>query len=154
MSTTDREIVITRLLEAPRELVFEVWTSPQHVVHWFGPNGFTTTNIEMNVKPGGMWRFIMHGPNGIDYTNRMVFKEVVKPERISYTHSSDIDDDPRAFEGLVTFEAVGNKTLVTLKTIFKTAVDRDKAIKEIGAIEGGKQTLGRLASYVEGLAKK
>src|SRR6266852_4602923 len=78
----DREIVITRLLDAPRELAFQAWTEPQHVAHWWGPNGFTNTIHEMDVRPGGVWRFIMHGPDGTDYKNEIVYVEVVKPERL------------------------------------------------------------------------
>ena len=65
--TADREIVATRVFDAPRDLVFRMWTDPAHIVHWWGPNGFTTTIHEMDVRPGGMWRFIMHGPDGVDY---------------------------------------------------------------------------------------
>lgn len=78
--TADREIVISRLIHAPRELVFKVWTDPKHVAHWWGPNGFTNTIHEMDVRPGGVWRFIMHGPDGVDYPNKIVYKEVVKPQ--------------------------------------------------------------------------
>ena len=73
------EIVTTRLLNAPRALVFEAWTDPHHVAQWWGPNGFTNTIHEMDVTPGGVWRFVMHGPDGVDYPNRIVYIEVVNP---------------------------------------------------------------------------
>lgn len=71
--TADREIVITRVFDAPREQVFDAWTDSEHVSQWWGPNGFTTTTHEMDVRPGGVWRFIMHGPDGVDYKNRIVY---------------------------------------------------------------------------------
>ncbi len=86
--TTDREIVATRLLDAPRELVWEVWTDPKHLAQWWGSNGFANTIHEIEVKPGGVWRFIMHGPDGTDYKNEIVYVEVVKPERLVYDHVS------------------------------------------------------------------
>ena len=78
-STADREIAATRIFDAPRELVWKAWTDPKHVAQWWGPNGFTNTIHEMNVSPGGVWRFMMHGPDGTDYPNRIVFIEVVEP---------------------------------------------------------------------------
>jgi uncharacterized protein YndB with AHSA1/START domain len=80
----DRELVFTRVYDAPRELVFEAWTDPKHLTQWWGPNGFTTTIHEMDVRPGGVWRLVMHGPDGKDYNNRIAFLEVVKPERLVY----------------------------------------------------------------------
>src|SRR2546430_11151240 len=80
--TSDREILLTRVFDAPRELVFKVWTDPEHVGRWWGPRGFTNTIHEMDVRPGGVWRFTMHGPDGVDYLNRIVFIEVARPERL------------------------------------------------------------------------
>ena len=85
--TPDREIVIKRTLDAPRELVFAAWTDLKHLPHWYGPNGFTTTIHEMDLRPGGVWRLTMHGPDGRDYTSKIVFSEVVRPERLVYRHS-------------------------------------------------------------------
>lgn len=147
-NTADREIVHTRLLKAPRELVFEVWTNPAHVALWWGPTGFTNTIQEMEVRPGGTWRFIMHGPDGTDFPNRIVFHEVVKPERLTYTHGSDDPNDPNQFEVTVTFEAQGDKTMLTMRAIFATAAERDRVVNEFGAVEGGKQTLDRLEAFL------
>ena len=147
LDTTEREIVTTRTFDAPRDLVFKAWTDPKHVAEWWGPNGFTNTIIEMNVRPGGVWRFIMHGPDGTDYPNRTVFHEVVEPERLVYTHDSDIDDDPDGFHVTVTFEARGHKTIVTMRALLKSVEACVKA-KAFGAVEGGKQTLERFAEYV------
>ncbi len=74
-SISDREIVATRVFDAPRELVFQVWTDAKHVSNWWGPRGFTTTTYEMDVRPGGVWRHVMHGPDGTDYPNEIVFVE-------------------------------------------------------------------------------
>lgn len=146
-ATADREIVLTRVFDAPRELVFKAFTDPKHVAQWWGPNGFTNTIHEMDVRPGGVWRFIMHGPNGVDYPNRVVYSEVVKPERLAWAHGSD-DGKPANFHATVTFAEQGGKTRVTMRMLFATAAERDKTVKEVGAIEGGNQTLARLAAYL------
>jgi uncharacterized protein YndB with AHSA1/START domain len=147
--TADREIVLTRVFDAPRELVWEAWTDPKHVVNWWGPRGFTTTIEKMDVRPGGVWKHVMHGPDGTDYPNSSVFKEVVKPERIVYSHGGGKKGEPGAhFVATWTFEALGDKTRVTMRGVFDTAADRDRVVKEYGAIEGGKQTLERFAEYL------
>ena len=146
--TTDREIVLSRRFDAPRALVFEVWTGREHVGHWWGPDGFKTTTHEMDVRPGGVWRYTMHGPDGTDYPNLVDFIEVVKPERLVYWLGSGVADDPQRFHVTVTFEAQGKATLVTMRSVFSTAAIRDKLVKDVNAIEGGKQHLARLAAYL------
>ncbi len=140
----DREIVETRLFNAPRDLVFQMWTDPRHVEKWWGPNGFTTTISEMDVRPGGNWRLVMRGPDGTDYNNRIVFVEVAKPERLVYKHVPEPGTEPVSFETTITFIAEGEKTRVTVRMLFPSTVARDYVIKKYGAIEGLKQTLGRL----------
>jgi uncharacterized protein YndB with AHSA1/START domain len=148
--TPDREIVTTRLFDAPREMVWEAFTDPKQVAQWWGPNGFTTTIHEMDVRPGGRWRHTMHGPDGINYPNASVFKEVVKPERIGYSHGGGKEDGPGvSFEATWTFETEGDKTRLTGRSVFATAAMRDLVVKEYGAIEGGKQTLAKLDQYLE-----
>ena len=144
---TDREIVITRLLDAPRELAFQAWTEPQHVAQWWGPNGFTNTIHEMDVRPGGVWRFIMHGPNGVDYPNKAVFIEVKEPERLIFTHGSGAEDDPD-FEVTATFVDEGGKTRLTLRQLYTTAAQRDNVASEYHAVEMGNQTFDRFARYL------
>jgi uncharacterized protein YndB with AHSA1/START domain len=144
----DREMVISRLINAPRELVWKAWTDPKHVKHWWGPNGFTNTIHEMNVKPGGVWRFMMHGPDGIDFPNKIVFNEVVKPERLVYTHSSEDENDPNIFHTTVTFEDQQGKTWLTMRALFATAEELKRVVEEYGAKEGGNQTLSRLEEYL------
>jgi uncharacterized protein YndB with AHSA1/START domain len=144
---SDREIVFTRSFDAPRELVFEVWTRREHLAHWWGPNGFTITTHEMDVRPGGLWRFVMHGPDGVDYPNRIVFSEVVKPERLVYDHAGE-EGAPANFTVTATFGQEGSSTRLTMRMVFPTAEERDRVVKVYGAIEGGKQTLGRLGAYL------
>lgn len=148
--TADREIVLTRVFDAPRELVWQAWTDPRHVVNWWGPKGFTTTIEKMDVRPGGVWKHVMHGPDGTDYPNSSVFKEVVKPERIVFSHGGGKPGGPGAhFVATWTFESLaGNKTKVTVRMVFDSPVDRDFVVKEYNAIEGGKQTLERFAEYL------
>ena len=145
--TSDREIIHSRLLNAPRPLVYEAFTQPQHVAQWWGPDGFTNTIHEMDVRPGGVWRFIMHGPDGTDYTNRVVFHEVQPPERLVYEHGSDIDNDPNRFHVTTTFEDQGAKTLITMRLVCQSAEQCEK-FKKFGAVEGGRQTLARFEAYL------
>lgn len=144
---TEREIVITRVFNAPRERVFEAWTDPKCIAQWRGPRGFTTTIDEMDVRPGGVWRFVMHGPDGVDYQNRIVYEEIVRPERLVYQHSSDQEDDPGQFQVTVTFGEEDDKTRLTMRMLFQSTAEREKNV-EFGAIEGGKQTLDRLAEHL------
>ncbi|MGN6184863.1 MAG: SRPBCC family protein [Thermoanaerobaculia bacterium] len=146
-----RTIVQTRMFDAPRELVFEAWTTPEHVAQWFGPMGFTTTTHEMSVKAGGVWNFIMHGPDGTDYPNRIEYEEVTPPERLVYSHG---DGGARLFHVVITFEQVGAQTRLTMRSLFPTAEARDLVVEKYGAIEGGRQTLERLARYVASRLEK
>jgi uncharacterized protein YndB with AHSA1/START domain len=141
--SANREILTSRVYDAPRELVFEAWTNPKHVVQWWGPNGFTTTMHEMDVRAGGAWRFIMHGPDGTDYRNENVFIEVVKPSLLVYSHVSA----PK-FTSTVTFEDAGGKTKLTMRMVFATADEREHVVKKFGAVEGAKQTFERLAAFL------
>jgi uncharacterized protein YndB with AHSA1/START domain len=150
VENADCEIVISRDFNAPRELVWEAWTNPEHVANWWGPRGFTTTIEEMDVRPGGVWKHVMHGPDGANYPNKSVFKEVVKPERIVYSHGGGRDGGPGVhFVATWTFDApAADKTRLTIRMVFASAADRDFVVKEFGAIEGGKQTLERLAEHL------
>ncbi|MGA7373329.1 MAG: SRPBCC domain-containing protein [Methyloceanibacter sp.] len=152
-SSADREIVIARLIDAPPARVFDAWTDPQQVVQWWGPRGFTTTTSKMDVKPGGVWGFVMHGPDGRDYQNRITYLEVVKPERLVYKHGGDEDLEPVSFQTTVTFVPQGSKTMVTMRAVFPTAEERNRVVKEYGAVEGGKQTLARLDEHLSGAAR-
>jgi uncharacterized protein YndB with AHSA1/START domain len=146
-STADREIVISRVLDAPRELVWRAWTEPEHLAQWWGPDGFTSTIQEMDVRVGGVLRLVMHGM-GMDFDNVMNYFEVVEPERLVYDHGNGEEDDPNKFLVTVTFAEQGGKTEVTMRSLFATPEARDYVVREFGAIEGGKQTLARLAEHV------
>ena len=143
-----RELVVTRVIDAPRELVFEAWTDPNHLAQWWGPNEFSTTTHSFDFRPGGIWRFVMHGPDGRDYQNRITWDEIARPERLTYHHGGDEDVEPVEFRTVVTFEAVGGKTRLTLRAEFPNAEERDRVVRDYGADEGAKQTVGRLAEYV------
>jgi uncharacterized protein YndB with AHSA1/START domain len=146
-ATTDREIVINRTIDAPRDLVFEAFTEVRHLSQWWGPTGFTTTTRAFEFREGGAWDFVMHGPDGSDYPNWITWRKIVRPERITLLHG-DSADDQNAFESIITFADRGDSTEVVMRTVFPTAELRDKAVEEFHAIEGGRQTLGRLAAYV------
>ena len=150
-STADREMVVTRTIKAPRELVFQAFTDPQHVGHWWGPNGFTLTTFSMDVKPGGSWRYVMHGPDGRDYQNKITYLEIVKPERLVYLHGDGSDNEVEqvSFQTTLTFVEQEGKTTVTMRALFPTAQERDRVVKEYGALEGGKQHLARLEGHLE-----
>ena len=99
-----RSIIATRVFDAPRDLVFAVWTDPKHLAQWWGPHGFTTTTHSFDMRSGGVWRFVMHGPDGRDFQNRITYEEVVRPERIVYRHGGGEDVEPVQFKTTVTFE--------------------------------------------------
>jgi uncharacterized protein YndB with AHSA1/START domain len=143
--SSDREIVITRVFDATRDLVFEAFTDPKHISLWWGPRGFRTTVHEMDVRPGGVWKLTMRGPDGVDYKNRIVFKEVKKPERLVFQHQPEHGSEPVSHETTVTFEDLGEKTHLTLRMLFPTVEQRQFVVTKHRAIEGGHQTLARLA---------
>jgi uncharacterized protein YndB with AHSA1/START domain len=149
-STEDaRSIVTTRVFDAPRELVFAAWSDPEHLAQWWGPNGFTTTTRAFDMRPGGVWRFVMHGPDGRDYQNRITYDEIVKPERLVYSHGGAEDVEPVQFRVTVTFEDLGGKTRLTMRAVFPSAAERDRVAKDYGAVEGAQQTLARLAEHLK-----
>jgi uncharacterized protein YndB with AHSA1/START domain len=148
LDSDPRSIIGMREFDAPRDLVFAAWSDPKHLAQWWGPNGFTTTTHSFDFRPGDMWRFVMHGPDGRDYQNRIVFEEVVRPERIIYRHSGAGDTESVQFRTTVTFEDLGGKTRLTLHARFPTPEDRERVIRDYGADKGMVQTLARLADYL------
>jgi len=150
--TSDPTAMIgTRLIDAPRDLVWSVWTDPEHLARWWGPDGFSTTTSVFDFKPGGVWRFVMHGPDGRDYENRVTFDEIVPPSLLRYHHGGGDDVEPVQFRTTVTFDAIGQRTRVTLRGTFPSAEERARVTREYGADKGLAQTLGRLAEYAESL---
>ena len=147
-ANAEREMVIERTVNAPREIVWRAWTEAEQIAKWWGPNGFTTTIHEMKVEVGGVWRFIMHGPDGTDYPNKVVYREIVKPERLVFDHGDD--HGKHSHQSTVTFAAQGSKTKVTLRALFDSVEAHDAAMKY--AVEGGNQTLSRLDQYLTTLS--
>jgi uncharacterized protein YndB with AHSA1/START domain len=147
---SDRVIVISRVVNAPRELVWTAISSPAHVGKWWGPRGFTTTIEKMDVRPGGVWKHVMRGPDGTNYPNQSVFKEVVRPERLVYEHTGGREGGPLIHHTFTwTFEdASSGKTRVTINILLESDADREKIVREFGAIEGAKQTLERLSEHL------
>ena len=142
LSTTDRELVIKRVFNAPRELMFAVWTDPKHVVQWWGPNGFSTTVQEMDVRPGGLCRYSMRSPDGHDYPFDGHYLEVVKPERL--VSEGTIHGVPSQVVWTeVTFAEQEGHAKVTVRQVysFESAATR-------GAPIGWNQQLDRLTAYL------
>jgi uncharacterized protein YndB with AHSA1/START domain len=151
--TADREVVITRIIDAPRELVFEAFTDVRHLSQWWGPEGFTTTTRSFEFRVGGEWDYVMHGPDGTDYPNWISWTEIVPPERLALRHG-EYAGDPNAFESVLTFTADGAATRIEMRTVFPTKQLRDEAVEKYHAVEGGRQTLGKLAAYVTGATRE
>src|SRR3990170_3994615 len=126
-ATADREIVISRVIDAPRELVFEAFTEVRHLSRWWGPEGFTTTTRSFEFREGGEWDVVLHGESR---------------------------DDPNAFESVLTFAPDRAATRIVMRTVFPTKELRDEAVEKYHAIEGGQQTLSNLAAYVTEIVRK
>lgn len=148
LDSDPRVIEGTRLLDAPRNLIFAAFSDPKHLARWWGPNGFTTTTHSFDFRVGGVWRFAMHGPDGRDYQNRVTYDEIVPPERIVYRHGGSGDVEPVQFTQTVTFQDVGGKTRLTWRSVFPSLEERARVIKEYGADKGLVQTMARLADYL------
>jgi uncharacterized protein YndB with AHSA1/START domain len=152
-ATADREIVIHRVINAPRELVFEAFTEVRHLSQWWGPEGFTTTTRAFEFRTGGEWDFVMHGPDGTDYQDWISWTQIAPPERIEFVHGES-REDPNAFNSVLTFETEGEGTRIEMRTVFRSTELREEAVEKYGAIEGGMQTLGNLAAHVARIVRK
>ena len=147
----DREIVLSRVIAARRDVLFSAWTDPEHLPVWFGPAGFTIETKEIDIRVGGRWRFDMIAPDGRRFTNRMIFRRIEPPALIEFDHGTDSDDDPGQFRTTITFdEQRDGKTVITLRQLHPTRERRDAGIG-FGAVEYGYQTLDKLARHVEAL---
>lgn len=140
--TADREFVHSRLIEAPVERVYEAFAEPVRLARWWGPDGFTSTFEVFDLRPGGAWRFVMHGPDGTDYPNESVFREVVPRERVVFEHLSA----DHHFVMTITFTPRGSRTLVGWRQVFDTAEHRERIAKFV--TEANEQNLSRLAAEV------
>ena len=146
-ATADREIVVSRVVDAPPELVFEAFTEVRHLSRWWGPDGFTTTTRSFEFRVDGEWDFVMHGPDGTDYQEWIAWTEIAPPERIAMLHGES-RGDPNAFESVLTFTPDGAATRIEMRTVFPTTELRDEAVEKYHALEGGQQTLSHLAAHV------
>jgi len=146
---SQREIATTRLLPAPRERVFAVWTDPAHMAQWWGPDGFSVTTTKMEVRTGGEWIYTMHGPDGTDYPNRIAYELVVPPERLEYTlRGGKAGDEPSQHRTTVIFTEENGQTRLDMQMLFASPAARDAVAKKYGAVQGLQQTLGRLDTYL------
>ncbi len=147
--TRDRELLLTRVLNAPIALVWEVWTNPKHIVQWWGPNGFTNTITKMEVHPEGEWDLVMHGPDGRYYKNKSVFKEVIKHKKIVYEHISG----PK-FLATIEFEDQDDKTFIKWHMLFESREQFIQTVKTFKADEGLRQNIEKLDHYLISLKSK
>src|SRR5262245_45534679 len=144
----DREILITRVFDAPRELVFDAFLDAEHIDEWWRPAGFRITTQAMDVRPGGEWRFVMHGPDGTDYPNRVIYRQIERPTLLVTAHVDESGRD--VFETRATFTEQNGKTRLEFLGIFPTKEARDYVVRHHNAAEGGAQNLARLTNYLEG----
>ncbi|HEV3324137.1 MAG TPA: SRPBCC family protein [Puia sp.] len=147
-STKDRELLLTRTLNAPIDLVWEAWSKPEHIAKWWGPDGFTNTISIMDMRPGGEWNLIMHGPDGTDYKNKSIFKEVIPHKKIVFEHES-----PK-FTATIEFEDRGEQTHLTWHMLFQTAEQFIQVVKTFKADEGLKQNIVKLNAYLAQMKSK
>lgn len=147
--TRDRELLLSRKLNAPIDLVWEVWTKPEHIVNWWGPDGFTNTINKMDVSPGGEWNLVMHGPDGTDFKNKSIFKEVIPFKKLVYEHVSA----PK-FTATIEFQEQGEETHISWHMLFETAAEFIQVVKTFKADEGLKQNIEKLNLYLAGLHSK
>ena len=138
-----RERKVSILLDAPLKLVWEAWTNPSHIKHWWGPEGFTNTIEKMEVHNGGEWVFTMHGPDGKEYPNNTIFREVVRYKKLVHEHF-----DPN-FMAIIEFEEQGNKTILKWHKIYETKELFDIVEKQYKAGEGLRQTINKLQTYLQ-----
>lgn len=149
-----RSLSFERVFEAPRTLVWQAWTDPAHVGKWWGPKGFSTTTRAIDVRSGGSWRFVMHGPDGTDYQNRIEFIEVIAPERLVYAHAGEGDTADISFHTTVTFADEDGKTRLSMRMVFPSAAALRHVVENFGAEEGAHEHLARLAAYLEQLGQE
>lgn len=142
------EMLISRVIQAPRELVWRAFTDPEHLTHWWGPFGFTIETETFEFRSGGTWRHTMRGPDGTAYPNRIRFQEVVVPERLTYAHDTGKEDDPEGFHTTITLLDLGGATHVVLRAVFRSEEACRLVAQKYGALEGGVQMLTRLVDQV------
>jgi uncharacterized protein YndB with AHSA1/START domain len=147
-AAADREISTVRVFDAPRELVWKVWTDPMHIEQWWGPAGFSTTTKEFALGAGGVWNHVMHGPDGTDYRNEITYTTIVEPELLEWIHGPS-----PVFDVTVRFtEEAERRTKISMRMVFSTAAERNHTVEKFKAIEGQRQMLDRLVEYLRKMA--
>lgn len=150
---SDREIVMTRAFDAPRDLVFEAWTNPEHVRHWWGLRGSTMVLCEADVRPGGSWRYVSTASDGSEVPFTGVYREVTPPERLVYTEIYDVEpfNSGEPAVTVVTFTEESGRTLATSTTVYPTKEVRDFVLGT-GMEAGAAESYDRLAEHLETMA--
>ncbi|MCG6145561.1 SRPBCC family protein [Leptospira bandrabouensis] len=150
----DNQVTYKRYFDVDVDLLFEVWSKPEHLSEWWGPDGFTLTIKSLDFSNGGIWEFVMHGPDGHDYKNKIQFIEISKPHFILYQHLGDGEGDEDVnFQSRIVFEKAGEGTNLIMEQIFSDKQELERVNEKYGAIEGGKQHIGNLAKYLERISK-
>lgn len=144
--TQDRELIVTRTFNAPIDLVWEAWSKPEHICNWWGPDGFTCTISKMDFRTAGEWRLVLHSPDGTDFNNESIFREVIPFKKIIYEHISY----PHIV-ATITFEARGDKTYLHWHMLFASHEDFVKVVKTYGADKGQKENVVKLSAYLENM---
>jgi uncharacterized protein YndB with AHSA1/START domain len=146
---SEREVVSTRVFDAPRRLVFEAWSKPEHLKRWMGSRTLTVTECELDPRPGGAWRTVLRGPGGREYAISGVYREVVPPERLVFTWRFETRPGGEALETL-TFDEHEGRTTLTTRTRFQSAAELDGWART-GGRDGLIETLQRLAEHLEAM---
>jgi uncharacterized protein YndB with AHSA1/START domain len=146
--TGNREMRIIKTFKTPIDLMWEVWTNPDHIVNWWGPDGFTSTIHKMDFQEGGEWKQTLHGPDGANYPNRSVFKETIPFKKIMYEHFNP------HFVTTVLFESKGQETKIDWTLLFDTVDRAEIIIKAHKAGEGQKQNIEKLEKYLSKLHRE
>ncbi|MGI2328976.1 SRPBCC domain-containing protein [Planococcus sp. YIM B11945] len=147
------ELIMERFFVAPRELVFDMFVNPEHIVNWWGPHGWTTTNYQMDIRPGGVWHYCMRSEeDGTEAWGKAVYEEIVKPERLVYTDSFS-DDKGNNVDGMPIIKVIseffeeGNGTKIISRSLFETKEELQRVL-DMGVVEGMDETFDRLDGYL------
>lgn len=148
LGVDEATIEIEKILDAPITIVFDAFSNKDNIERWWGPNGFVTTTHVWDFVPGGKWEHILHGPDGTDYPNIIVFDEIIRDSLIRYHHLDD-DEIESKFITTITFEEIDSKTKIRFVMLFPSEQKRDQTVALYGAVEGLTQTIARLNAFLE-----
>jgi uncharacterized protein YndB with AHSA1/START domain len=150
-TASESQIITTRVFDAPPDVVFGAWGDANALGQWWGPRGFTTKTHSMDFRPGGHWRYTMHGPDGTDYPNRVTYKAIERPTRIAYSHGDTPEPGANDFQVTAAFEPAGHdgrRTRITIRMAFPSAEAKRLVVERYGAIQGQRETFDRLDRYL------